>query len=151
MFQAKLLVVLYGVLVGATGCGPIVIGGGDDDDEPGRIEVLETVTFDEAWEAAIDAFEELRLPIDNLERASGVVTTDWILISDAEDYMECDDDATRNAEGRFNVFLREVGDGVRVTVNVSFRAEDETGSRIACDSVGDYEELILRRIRSKVT
>jgi hypothetical protein len=139
-----------GVVVCAA-CGPIIIGGGDDDDGAGRIEVLEDVTFDEAWEAAIDTFEELRLPIDNLERASGVVTTDWVLLDDAEDYMNCPDDASRNAEGRFNVFLREVGDGIRVTVNASYQAEDDTDRRHSCVSNGDYEDLILRRIRSKAT
>jgi hypothetical protein len=40
---------------------------------------------------------------------------------------------------------------MRVTVNASFRAEDDTGRRLSCPSDGDYEELILRRIRSKVT
>jgi hypothetical protein len=137
-------------LLASAGCGSIIIGGGGDD-SPGTVEVLEGVTFDEAWEAAIDTFEELRLPIDNLERASGVVTTDWILLDDADEYMDCPDDASRNAEGRFNVFLREIGDGVRVTVNASYQAEDDTERRHGCESNGDYEDLILRRIRSKAS
>ena len=136
------------LVMGATACATITIGG---DEEGARIEVFEGVTFDEAWEAAIDTFEELRLPIDNLERDSGVVTTDWILLEDAGAYMDCPGEASRNEEGRFNVFLREIEGGIRVTVNASYRAEDDTGQRHTCESDGDYEELILRRIRSKVS
>jgi hypothetical protein len=149
--RSRFLAAMTVPLMASSGCGPIVIGGGDGDGDLGPTEVLEAVTFDEAWDAAIDTFEELRLSIDNLERASGVITTDWILLNDPEDYMACEDDVTRNEEGRFNVFLRELEDGIRVTVNASFRAEDDTDRRIACDSEGEYEELILRRIRSKVT
>ena len=136
------------LVLGATACATITIG---DDEEGARIEVFEGVTFDESWEAAIDTFEELRLPIDNLERESGVVTTDWILLDEADAYMDCPDEASRNEEGRFNVFLREIEGGIRVTVNASYRAEDDTGGRLVCVSDGDYEELILRRIRLKVT
>lgn len=146
----KVAVLMLG-LITTVGCGITIMGGGDDDEGAGRIEVLENVTFDEAWEATIDTFEELRLPIDNLERQSGVITTDWVLLDDAEDYMNCPDDASRNEEGRFNVFLREVGDGIRVTVNASYQAEDDTERRHSCVSTGDYEDLILRRVRSKAT
>jgi len=137
----------FALVLGATACATIMM----EDESEGRIQVFEGVTFDRAWNATIDTFEELRLPIDNLERSSGVVTTDWILLDSAEAYMDCPEAASRNAEGRFNVFLREVEEGTRVTVNASFRAEDDTGRRLSCPSDGDYEELILRRIRSKVT
>ena len=136
-------------LVAASACGTIVIGGGDDEDE-GRSEVLAGATFDEAWDAALQSFEALRLPIDELDRASGVITTDWELIRDPEDAMDCPGDAERNAEGRFNVFVREGAEGVRITINASFRAEDETGRRVICRTEGEVEEDFLRRVRARV-
>lgn len=133
----------------ATACGAIVIGSSDDEDV-GRSQVLASATFDEAWEATLEAFEVLRLPIDELDRSSGVITTDWELIEDSEDVMDCPDDADRNAEGRFNVFVREVAEGVRVTVNASFRTEDDTGRRVICRSEGEFEEEFLRHVRARV-
>ena len=136
-------------LLVTSGCGAIVIGGGDDEDE-GQSQVLAGATFDEAWEAALETFEALRLPIDELDRSSGVITTDWELIRDPEDAMDCPGDTERNAEGRFNVFVREVPEGVRVTVNASFRAEDETGRRVICRTDGELEDEFLRRVRARV-
>lgn len=136
-------------LVLSAACGVIRIGGNGGEPQ-GTTQVLAGATFDRAWRATIESFEELRLPIDNLDRQSGVVTTDWILIRSPRDYMDCEGGARRNAEGRFNIFVREVADGVRVTVNVTFRAEDDTGRRVVCESEGEYERQILRRIRNKV-
>jgi uncharacterized lipoprotein len=128
-------------------CGTIVIGDGDVDE--GRTKVLAGVSFDEAWEAAIATFEALRIPIDELDRSSGVITTDWELIEQPDEAMDCPSEADRNAEGRFNVFVREVAEGVRVTVNASFRAEDNTGRRVICRSQGEFEEDFVLLIEER--
>jgi len=34
--------------------------------------------FDKVWTAIIETFSDLQLPIENIEKASGLITTDWI-------------------------------------------------------------------------
>jgi len=48
--------------------------------------------FDKIWEAIIETFAELQLPIQNMEKASGLITTDWIDFKGQtnEDYCDCE-------------------------------------------------------------
>ena len=38
-------------------------------------------SLEEAWEAVIDAFGEANWPIEEMERARGFISTDWIGVS----------------------------------------------------------------------
>lgn len=106
--------------------------------------------FDEVWDAAIASFAAMDLPISTLEKESGVLATDWILLDDAEEWMDCDGDV-RAEEGRYNAILREAGSGTRMTLTASYRAQDrDEGVAVRCGSTGEMEERIRARVESIV-
>ena len=135
---------------GLAGCGTIGIGMGGDDDEYRRTTVYEDASYDETWSAILQTFAELELPISTLEKESGLVATDWILVEDPEDAMDCDD-GYRNAEMRFNVFLKSVAGGQEMTITSSARAGgEEVGELQRCESTGELEQAIQTRVGRKV-
>lgn len=105
--------------------------------------------FDTVWDAAIATFSALDLPISTLEKESGVLATDWILIDDAEEWMDCDGDV-RAAEGRYNAILRATASGTRMTLTASYRAQDPEGVAVRCGSTGEMEERIRERVEDIV-
>ncbi len=97
-------------------------------------------------EATIETMAELNLPINKREKASGLVTTDWILVP--TEYLDCGDSGLateQDHQGRFNIFVRPVqsdADQVQLSVNSSFQALRVLGSsrgRIECVSPGTLE------------
>jgi uncharacterized protein YceK len=144
---------------GLAGCGTIGIGTGGGDDEYRRTTVYESASYDETWSAILQTFAELDLPISTLEKESGLVATDWILVEDPEDAMDCDD-GYRNAEMRFNVFLKTVprfdtsdlqAVGQEMTITSSARAGGEDpGELQRCESTGELEQAIQTRVGRKV-
>lgn len=55
-----------------------------------RASLVEGADFDSTWAAVVQVFAERTWSIDNLERDSGIITTDWMMtdaLSDA--YMDC--------------------------------------------------------------
>lgn len=134
-------------LVVAAGC--ISIAGGGDGDEYRRTETY-SASFDATWRAALQSFAELDLPIATIERESGVVATDWILVADADERMDCPDEA-RQAEIRLNVLVEEAGAGTRMTITSGARALTEDGVLQRCVSTGALERAIQRRVSRKVS
>lgn len=137
--------ILAGALA-AAGCISIVGGGGDD--EYRRAETY-PASFEATWRAILQTFAELDLPISTVEKESGVVATDWILVADADDRMECRADA-RQPEMRFNVLVEEVSGGTRMTITSGARALDDDGALQRCVSSGELERSIQRRVARKV-
>ncbi|MDX1661911.1 MAG: hypothetical protein R3326_08985 [Gemmatimonadota bacterium] len=136
-----------GLLV-AAGCISIV-GGGDDDDEYRRAQTY-AASYDATWQAVLRSFAELDLPIATVERESGLVATDWILVSRADERMDCPEDA-RQPEMRFNVLVEEEGSArTRVTITSGARALDEDGVLQRCTSTGALERAIQRRVARRV-
>ncbi len=134
-------------LLVAAGCISIV--GGGDDDEYRRAETY-PASYDATWQAVLQSFAELDLPIATIERESGLVATDWILVSESDDRMDCPDDA-RQAEMRFNVLLEEAGSGTRMTITSGARALTDDGVLQRCASTGVLERAIQRRVSRKVS
>ncbi|HUP19995.1 MAG TPA: hypothetical protein VM778_08595 [Gemmatimonadota bacterium] len=132
------------------GCGTFGMGMGGSDDDYRRTTVYEDAGYDETWSAILQTFAELELPISTLEKESGLVATDWILVEDPEDAMDCDH-GHRNAEMRFNVFLKTVAGGQEMTITSSARARgEEADSLQRCESTGEQEQSIQTRVGRKV-
>jgi len=118
-------------------------------------------TFDEVWPAVIESFAELNLPIQNVEKDSGLITTDWISFTGQKntDYCDCGGlgiSVERSREGRFNVFVKRTSDSsCEVVVNCIYRQTLETikgtlaGTR-SCVSTGILEADMFEIIKSKL-
>jgi hypothetical protein len=112
------------------------------------------VDLDATWSAVIDAFGELNIPIDNLEKDSGLITTDWMRVE--KDYMDCGGSGISvdsNHRGRFNVVVRQEGAGTKMTVNSVFTATRSFGDSSAersCVSTGFLENTLHRLVAERI-
>lgn len=105
-------------------------------------------SFDEVWSAVIDTFGEMGYAIDNMERASGFITTERMTVNRDSPYLDCGRPGglmwDSNWTGRFNVVVRGEEDGSEVTVNTDWQAVRNLGriSRepINCVSTGEFEQ-----------
>lgn len=114
--------------------------------------------FDEVWSALIETFADLQLPIQNMEKASGLITTDWIDFTGQtnEDYCDCGGlglNIEVNRLGKFNVFVKKTTDNsCEVKVNCMFEQTIKFGdvvSKRKCVSTGNLEAEIFRLIKEK--
>lgn len=113
-------------------------------------------SFDEVWDAVIDVFGEQSWPIDQFEKASGIITTDWLQAPDG--WADCGAvtgsmdsiDRIVNEQVRFNIVVRDRDGGVTLRVNTTHRAEavaDYSGGAVQCISNGQTEELVHELVR----
>lgn len=139
------------LLPSLAGCASLGIDLNGDQDEAYRRTIEVDGTYDEAWRAVIETFAELELPIATLEKESGLIATDWILLAPPDQFMACGQ-PVRNQEARYNVFLRASGDDdPEMTITSSYRAVAregaEEGALVRCASTERMEEEIQERVR----
>ena len=105
-------------------------------------------SFGDTWDAIIEVMGENSWPIDNMERASGFVSTDW-MINNIAGSVDCGSPpllyVERNRQIGWNIVARESANGTTITINVRARAEHHfEGSiiEVRCESRGIVEALI---------
>ena len=112
--------------------------------------------FDAVWNAVIDLFGERGWAIDNMEKNSGLITTDWMTAD--ESYLDCGSAGAlgRNYDqmGRFNIVAREQSDGVSLTVNTTWRARrqvlDGNPGATECFSTGVLERVVHEQVTLRI-
>ena len=111
-------------------------------------------TFDSVWNGLIDLFGERDWKIDKVEKASGIITTDWMSLSDtdAATFADCGSAplASSTTTIRFNVVVRDSGGGTTtIVVNPTFRQirrfDNQVGT-IDCFSKGVVEQLVQTEV-----
>ncbi len=124
--------------------------------------------FDSVWPAVIGTFADLMLPIRNMEKASGLIVTDWITLPGSYDTFEKDNETgycdcggpaiswgrvTR--AGKLNVFVKKTSETlceVIISSKFEFTWQREFESRsYDCVSTGKLETEMFKRISEKVT
>jgi hypothetical protein len=118
--------------------------------------------FDEAWAALVEYFAVSGLPIDTIEKDSGLIITFWMDASGngrSENKMYCDCGgagiATQHwTRGKFNVFVKELPDDIidlRVTCQYQQRRSlMDADVTIDCVSTGNLEKSIHNYVIAKV-
>lgn len=118
--------------------------------------------FDEVWQAVIESFAELQLPIQNMEKDSGLITTDWIDFSGQKNTGYCDCGKPRfgllegSRSGRFNIFIKKTsGNSCEVNVNCMYRQtlvklNGDFYKNKSCVSTGNLEAEMFELIKSKL-
>lgn len=123
---------------------------------PGKHTVKEAASVsadvDQTWIAVIDVFAEHNWPIQTVDKASGLIVTDWIRVDrpEADDAADCGSAPLRDnfgADVRFSVRVRAEGRGAKVHVVTTWRGRPQP---IDCTSKGWVEDLIHREVRDKV-
>ncbi|MDP2431115.1 MAG: hypothetical protein Q8O33_03695 [Pseudomonadota bacterium] len=159
--------ILLSVLI--AGCGSIVVI------PPAHYDVINSVVVEKplnkVWVDVIDSFASSGIPVDNVDQASGLITSKYELpiSSSNNEYCDCGSGATQNLgkvvveriTGSINVVARQVNDAqTRITVNTFFRARMNirggitndlygTLGDVDCQSKGKLERIILRPFLSK--
>lgn len=114
--------------------------------------------YDSAWSALIETFAELQLPIDNMEKDSGLITTDWIEFTGQtnEDYCDCGKlgiNIEINRLGKFNVFVKKsTENSCQMTVNSMWEQTYQFGDDVykrKCVSTGNLEREIYDLVATK--
>ena len=119
--------------------------------------------FDEVWAGIIEYFAITNMPIQTIEKDSGIIVTSWMNASTgtgSEDKTICDCGGSglsipRWTRGKFNVFCtKNNSNGVDIRVTCNFQQERELlDSRITvdCVSTGYLENNIHEYIMSKIS
>jgi uncharacterized lipoprotein len=119
--------------------------------------------FEKVWTAVIETFSDMNLPIQNMEKASGLVVTDWIDFTQNQAwdrYTDCGKIGMTNAvqekRGKFNVFVKKVSEeSCEVRINALFSITElsnltKTTSNAQCVSTGAFEADFLKLITDKI-
>jgi len=115
--------------------------------------------YDSIWSAVIETFAELQIPIDNMEKDSGLITTDWIDFTGQtnEDYCDCGKlgiNIEESRTGKFNAFLKKTsGNSCELTMNCMFEQIyffGENRWKRKCVSTGNLEREMHERISAKL-
>lgn len=119
--------------------------------------------FESVWQATIETFSDLNLPILNMAKDSGLITTDWISFRGQKNetgYCDCGIAGFPWGEvdraGKFNIYVKRTGEtSCEVRVNALFEqtvanvADQRQQSKNACVSTGRLEADIFKRISEK--
>lgn len=112
--------------------------------------------FDPTWDAVIDVFADRNWAITNMEKASGLITTDWMRLSSEDRFADCGGSGLASVvtrEIRFNVLVRGKGPAATVTVNATFRelrSFDGREGYVDCESTGAVERLIHQLVDERL-
>jgi hypothetical protein len=117
---------------------------------PQRHEVIKTSsapqTYDATWSALVALAGARSWPIVTIEKASGIMATDWLEIP--REYADCGDSPLANESPtlvRINMVARATERATTVTVNATFRIARTFGqySRVInCTSTDELEKAI---------
>lgn len=115
--------------------------------------------YDAVWSAVIETFADLQLPIDNMEKDSGLITTDWIDFTGQtnEGYCDCGGlgiNIEVNRKGKFNVFVKKITENsFEMKVNCMFEQVYRFGDTIYkrnCVSTGNLEADMYNLVIEKL-
>lgn len=104
--------------------------------------------YDATWAAVVDVFGENNWAIANLEKDSGIITTDWMRLDGEGGQADCGDSGLAIEHGRevrFNVLVRGDDETAEVTVNTTlreYRSFDGRSFYADCTSTGVIEGRI---------
>lgn len=130
--------------------------------------------FDEAWQKIIELLATYNMPIKNLDKNSGFISTDYKLVTgEVSQYMICEGASSTfsgkveltNHGGNLNVLLKKINeDSVKVTVNTFYSCTAnkykyaslisttyvfESSSKVDCTSTGILEKAIFDYVSGK--
>ncbi len=115
--------------------------------------------YDTIWSAVVETFSDLQIPIDNMEKDSGLITTDWIDFTGQtnEDYCDCGGlgiNIEVSRTGKFNVFVKKVTENTfEMKVNCMFEQVyrfGENAYKRKCVSTGNLEQEMYNLVISKL-
>ena len=131
-------------------------------------------SFDATWQSIIELLATYNMPIKNLDKNSGFISTDYKLVTgEISQYMSCEGASSTfsgkveltNHGGNLNVLIKKISDdSTKVTVNTFYSCTSnkyryaslistayvfESSSKVDCSSTGILEKAIFDYISGK--
>ena len=132
-----------------------------------------TKSYDAVWQSAVEWFATHNTPIKNLDKGSGIITTEYSLsMGEAYRYMDCGGGNSTfsgkvelaNYSGNFNLLIKKISDNsTKVSVNVFYSCSQnkykyksvlsseyvlESSNRVTCSSKGQLEKDVFDYIEA---
>ena len=116
-------------------------------------------SYDLVWQAVIETFAELQLPVMNMEKDSGLIITDWIDLTGQgnTDYCDCGGlgiNIELNRVGKFNVFVKKLAENsCEVKINTMYQQTIKFSDLISkrkCISTGKLEAEFYKLVNDKL-
>lgn len=114
-------------------------------------------SFDDVWRATVETFTAQNLPIDNIEKDSGIIVTDWMRFVPADEIADCGSpgglNTLRDRRIKFNVFVRPIENETTLTVNTAAEAMScfqNNCNPVSCNSTGNLERRIQTGIETRL-
>jgi hypothetical protein len=150
------------IIAALTGCVPVGVY-----TEPATYDFNPTISlqgdYDEAWSAVVEYFAIASLPIQTIEKASGIIVSSWLDATSPEDpFCDCGTGEGVFIEGwrrgKFNVFLKETTPGnVELRVTCTYQQQrtiyvpSGNHEQIApCNSTGNLETALQEYVAAKL-
>jgi hypothetical protein len=113
--------------------------------------------FDKVWQAVIETFSDMNYPIANIEKASGLIMTDW----QTTDTSFCDcgkqiliEFVPHFIRGKFNIYVKKIDEeSCEYRINCIFEMllQYSTGTQTKiCYSNGLFEKSFRKSVLEKV-
>lgn len=120
-------------------------------------------SFDETWKAVIATLSEMALPIEAVEKDSGLVTTkfvnfasgwgEWKKLNGVAEVPKVMFATWSQGKYTLNIFVTSLGENttkVKVTTHIEAYEDNVTNSWHVCYSKGIIESQIFNSVRSKI-
>lgn len=114
--------------------------------------VTVAASFDRTWSAVVDHFAEKSVPIKTIEKASGLIVTEPMVVS--QGYGRTIADCGQAFEGvpwdvsRASYNVRVVGDSAQTTIRVTAMFVPES-EHATCNSRGVYERELMSFVKAR--
>jgi hypothetical protein len=152
-------------LIALTGCAPAGVKNVE------RVEVERTKTFDasfdQVWAVTVEWFASLGIPIEKVEKSSGLISSEWGGVGSDQTYISCGEPTGNiglyGAEFErinidINIIVRPVDSGVRSTINIFGTAVVDVSNALGsvskntaqCASRGTLEKNYFSFLRSSL-
>jgi hypothetical protein len=118
--------------------------------------------FESVWQATIETFSDINLPILNVAKDSGLITTDWISFTGQKNetgYCDCGEAGVQEVEkdrlGKLNVYVKKISDtACEVRINSVFEQHyviynNAVLNKRPCVSTGKLEADMFKLISEK--
>jgi hypothetical protein len=138
-------------------CACVLVAAAASAGAPPKQHVVENAAqmdgdFEQTWAAVVEVLARHNWLIQNLEKGSGLIATDWIGIPLQSPYVDCGTPGMMSVNGRtmrFNVLLRANGPRTAMTVNVAatqVQSNDSGVYRVDCTSTGRLERRLHKEV-----
>ena len=115
-----------------------------------------TTDYDAAWGALIEYFAIASLPIETIEKDSGLVVTSWMDAANTS-YCDCGSPGMATApwtRGKFNVFVQDTPEGIKVRVTCTYQQQIQFLDYVTvnnCNSTGELEAQLHNYIQARTS